>query len=184
MERNLKEALKHRRSYYALDSQSPISDEQIEEIIRFAVAQTPSAFNSQSTRLVLLLGEHHRKLWKLVKETLKKIISEAAYEATEAKVDKSFLAGYGTVLFYEDQTIVESLQKAFPLYQDKFPEWSEHTSAMHQLVVWTMLENAGFGASLQHYNPLIDLAVQAEWRLPEHWRLIAQMPFGTPLCSR
>ena len=61
MERNLKEALKHRRSYYALDSQSPISDEQIEEIIRFAVAHTPSAFNSQSTRLVLLLGEHHRK---------------------------------------------------------------------------------------------------------------------------
>lgn len=181
MERNLKEALKHRRSYYALDSQSPISDEQIEEIMRFAVAHTPSAFNSQSTRLVLLLGEHHRKLWKLVKETLKKIISEAAYEATEAKVDKSFLAGYGTVLFYEDQTIVESLQKTFPLYQDKFPEWSEHTSAMHQLVVWTMLENAGFGASLQHYNPLIDLAVQAEWRLPEHWRLIAQMPFGTPL---
>ena len=183
MERNLKEALKHRSSYYGLDSQSPISDEQIEEIIRFAVAHTPSAFNSQSTRLVLLLGEHHRKLWKLVKETLKKIISEAAYEATEAKVDKSFLAGYGTVLFYEDQTIVESLQKAFPLYQDKFPEWSEHTSAMHQLVVWTMLENAGFGASLQHYNPLIDLAVQAEWRLPEHWRLIAQMPFGTPLTA-
>lgn len=181
MERNLKEALKHRRSYYALSNQSPIPDEQIEEIVRFTVAHTPSAFNSQSSRLVLLLGEQHRKFWNLVKETLKKIISEAAFEATEMKINKSFLAGYGTILFYEDQTVVESLQKAFPLYQDKFPEWSEHTSAMHQLSVWALLEDAGFGASLQHYNPLIDRAVQAEWKLPEHWRLIAQMPFGTPL---
>lgn len=181
MERNLKEALKHRRSYYALSNQSPIPDEQIEEIVRFTVAHTPSAFNSQSSRLVLLLGEQHRKFWNLVKETLKKIISEAAFEATEMKINKSFLAGYGTILFYEDQTVVESLQKAFPLYQDKFPEWSEHTSAMHQLSVWALLEDAGFGASLQHYNPLIDRAVQIEWKLPEHWRLIAQMPFGTPL---
>lgn len=181
MERNLKEALKHRRSYYALSNQSPIPDEQIEEIVRFTVAHTPSAFNSQSSRLVLLLGEQHRKFWNLVKETLKKIISEAAFEATEMKINKSFLAGYGTILFYEDQTVVESLQKAFPLYQDKFPEWSEHTSAMHQLSVWALLEDAGFGASLQHYNPLIDRAVQVEWKLPEHWRLIAQMPFGTPL---
>lgn len=181
MERNLKEALKHRRSYYALNNQSPIPDEQIEEIVRFTVAHTPSAFNSQSSRLVLLLGEQHRKFWNLVKETLKKIISEAAFEATEMKINKSFLAGYGTILFYEDQTVVESLQKAFPLYQDKFPEWSEHTSAMHQLSVWALLEDAGFGASLQHYNPLIDRVIQAEWKLPEHWRLIAQMPFGTPL---
>lgn len=181
MERNLKEALKHRRSYYALSNQSPIPDEQIEEIVRFTVAHTPSAFNSQSSRLVLLLGEQHRKFWNLVKETLKKIISEAAFEATEMKINKSFLAGYGTILFYEDQTVVESLQKAFPLYQDKFPEWSEHTSAMHQLSAWALLEDAGFGASLQHYNPLIDRAVQAEWKFPEHWRLIAQMPFGTPL---
>lgn len=181
MERNLKEAFKHRRSYYALDSRSTVSDEEIEEMVRFAITHTPSAFNSQSTRLVLLLGEHHRKLWNLVKETLRKIISEAAYEATETKINKSFLAGYGTVLFYEDQTIVESLQKAFPLYQDKFPEWSEHTSAMHQFVLWTLLEDAGFGVSLQHYNPLIDLTIQTEWRIPEHWRLIAQMPFGFPL---
>ena len=43
-----------------------------------------------------------------------------------------------------------------------------------------MLEDAGFGVSLQHYNPLIDEAVIAEWGLPENWELIAQMPFGVP----
>lgn len=52
---------------------------------------------------------------------------------------------------------------------------------MHQLALWTLLEEAGFGASLQHYNPLIDKDVRAQWRLPEEWRLIAQMPFGLPL---
>ena len=55
MERNLKEALKHRRSYYAIDNQTTIPDAEIEEILDFAALHTPSAFNSQSTRMVLLL---------------------------------------------------------------------------------------------------------------------------------
>ena len=55
MERNLKEALKHRRSYYAIDNQTTIPDAEIEEILDFAALYTPSAFNSQSTRMVLLL---------------------------------------------------------------------------------------------------------------------------------
>lgn len=181
MERKLKEALAHRRSYYSLTNKSSISDREIEDIVKFAVKHVPSAFNSQSTRLVLLLGEQHVKLWNIVKDTLQKIVSQEAFKATENKIDKSFLAGYGTVLFFEDQTIVEGLQKAFPLYHEKFPVWSEQTSAMHQLAVWTMLEDAGFGASLQHYNPLIDEAVIREWKLPENWILNAQMPFGVPL---
>ena len=149
--------------------------------MKFALTYIPSAFNSQSARLVLLLGENHRKLWEIVKSTLKKIVPEASYEASEHKIDKSFLSGYGTVLFYEDQTVVEHLQKSFPLYGDKFPDWSQQASAMHQLAVWTMLEDAGFGASLQHYNPLIDDEVAATWQLPQSWHLIAQMPFGKPL---
>ncbi len=181
MERSLKEALKLRRSYYAVSNKSLISDEEIENIVKFAVKHVPSAFNSQSTRLVLLLGEQHRKFWDIVKETLRKIVSAEAFKATETKVDTSFKAGYGTVLFFEDRTIVGGLQKAFPLYHEKFPIWSQHTSAMHQLAVWAMLEDAGFGASLQHYNPLVDKAVMAEWKLPENWELVAQMPFGVPL---
>ena len=38
----------------------------------------------------------------------------------------------------------------------------------------------GLGASLQHYNPLIDDEVRRTWNLPGDWMLIAQMPFGTP----
>jgi predicted oxidoreductase (fatty acid repression mutant protein) len=46
-----------------------------------------------------------------------------------------------------------------------------------------MLEDAGMGASLQHYNPIIDDEVRATWNLPEHWKMIAQMPFGIPLAE-
>ena len=181
MERKFKEALAHRRSYYALSNQSLISDEEIENIVKFAVKNTPSAFNSQSTRMVLLLGDQHVKLWNIVKDTLRKIVPTEAFKATKSKIDKSFASGYGSVLFFEDQKVVDELQKSFPLYQEKFPMWSQQTSAMHQLAVWIMLENAGFGASLQHYNPLIDEAVLKEWQLPESWTLNAQMPFGIPV---
>lgn len=180
MERNLKEALKHRRSYYAIASKSLISDAEIEEIIDFAALHTPSAFNSQSARFVLLLGEHHKKLWEIVKETLKKVVAAPAFVTTEAKINKSFASGYGTVLFFNDRIVVEGLQKAYPLYHDKFPEWAMQSAGMQQLAVWTMLEDAGFGASLQHYNPLIDEVVAKEWKLPDSWELLAQMPFGIP----
>lgn len=181
MERTFSEALKHRRTYYSITNQSPVSDQEIESIIEMAVRHVPSAFNSQTTRVVLLLGESHKKLWDIVKETLKKIVPVEAFVKTEEKIDFSFASGYGTVLFFEDQSVVKGLQEAFPLYQENFPGWSLQTSAMHQLAIWTMLEDAGLGASLQHYNPLIDDEVRREWHLPESWRLIAEMPFGLPV---
>ena len=181
MEKNFKETLAARRSYYAITNSSPVSDKEIEDIIVFAANNVPSAFNSQSARIVLLLGEHHKALWAIVKETLKKIVPESVYSKTEQKVDKSFAAGYGTILFFEDYAVVEQLEKDFPLYKDNFKGWSLEASGMHQLAVWTMLESVGFGASLQHYNPLIDEEVRNKWNLPPTWKLISQMPFGKPL---
>ena len=172
MEKKCEEIFEHRRSYYALTGQSPVTDAQIEETVRFVLKHTPSAFNSQTTRLVLLLHEHHA--------ALRAIVAEEAFARTEEKIGRSFAAGYGTVLFYEDTAAVRALQQRFPQYAGNFPVWLEHTSAMHQLMLWTLLEQAGFGASLQHYNPLIDKEVRSEWHLPEEWRLIAQMPFGLP----
>ena len=79
----LKEALAHRRSYYAITNKSLITDNEIEDIVKFAVKNVPSAFNSQSTRVVLLLGEQHLKLWNIVKDTLRKIVPEGAFNRTE-----------------------------------------------------------------------------------------------------
>jgi len=180
MKTDLREAIQHRRSYYSISNQSPVSDGEIQEILSFAVTNVPSAFNSQSTRVVLLLKEQHTKLWSIVKETLRKIVLSESFGATEQRIN-SFSAGYGTILYFEEQNIIKSLQEKFPSYAGNFPLWSEQTSAMHQFAIWTLLESTGFGVSLQHYNPLIDEEVKQTWKLPESWRLVAQMPFGKPI---
>ena len=172
-------ALKDRRSYYGISKEAVVSDSRIQEVINEAVKHTPSAFNSQSARVVVLLGEQHDKLWNITKETLRKIVPADNFASTEEKMN-AFGSGYGTVLFFEDQSVVEGLQKQFELYKDNFPIWSQHSSGMLQFVVWTALENEGFGATLQHYNPLIDEEVQQTWNVPSSWKLIAQMPFGKP----
>ncbi|MFZ0446309.1 MAG: nitroreductase family protein [Bacillus sp. (in: firmicutes)] len=172
-------AIKTRRSYYSINSEPIISDEKIQELINQAVLHTPSPMNSQSSRVVLLLGGNHKKLWNITTETLRKIVPAENFELTEKKMI-SFGSGYGTVLFFEDQEVIESLQKKLELYKENFPRWSEHTSGMLQYIVWTSLEQEGFGASLQHYNPLIDDEVKSEWDIPSSWKLIAQMPFGKP----
>lgn len=51
---------------------------------------------------------------------------------------------------------------------------------MLQYIIWTSLQIEGFGVSLQHYNPLIDDEVKKEWKVPDSWKLIGQMPFGKP----
>lgn len=174
------ETVKSRRTYYQISKEVAVSDEKIEEIITEAVKHSPTAFNSQGGRVVLLLAAQHDKLWDITKETLRKIIPADKFTLTEEKID-SFKKGYGTVLYFEDQSVVESLQKKFPFYKDNFPIWSQQSSGMLQYIIWTALEEEGLGASLQHYNPLIDDAVKEEWEISDTWKLIGQMPFGQPI---
>ncbi|WP_342481750.1 nitroreductase family protein [Paenibacillus sp. FSL L8-0340] len=177
MSKNFLEAVKERRSIYALSKETPISDTQIKEIVEAAVLHSPTSFNSQSSRAVVLLGDKHDKLWDITTETLRKIVPAEQFEGTAQKL-ASFKAGYGSVLFFEDQTVVKSLQENFSLYADNFPVWSNQSSGILQFVVWTAFAEAGLGASLQHYNPLIDDEVKTTFDIPAEWKLIAQMPFG------
>lgn len=175
------EAITLRRTYYNIGKDDNLNPTEIEQVIKTALSTTPSAFNIQSTRIVLLLGNHHAHLWEIVKQTLKEIVPPERFERTEQKINNDFAAGSGTILFFEDGDLVKVQKRTMPTYADKADEYSTQTSAMHQFVVWTMLRQLGYGASLQHYNPLIDKAVTHEWRLPESWQLMAQMPFGIPL---
>ncbi|WP_251861677.1 nitroreductase family protein [Clostridium sp. Marseille-Q2269] len=182
MKKDFYEAIEQRRTFYGISKEQVVSDDRIKEIIEHAVKHTPSAFNSQSTRVVLLLGNEHDKLWNITKESLRKIVPEDRFQSTEKKID-SFGNGYGTILYFEDMNIIEDLQKQFPSYKDNFPIWSQQTSGMHQLVIWTSLEIEGFGVSVQHYNELIEEDVKKQWSIPEKWKFIAQMPFGKPITN-
>jgi len=181
MEKKFFEAVKMRRSHYGLTKEKIVSEEKILEIVEETLTHTPSAFNSQSSRIVVLFDGQSDRLWNIVKEELKKIVSEKAFQKTEEKIDGSFKSGYGTILFFEDMAIVEGLQERFPRYKDNFPVWSDHSAGMHQYVIWTALSAEGLGASLQHYNPVIDETVRKEWSIPDKWKLLAQMPFGKPV---
>lgn len=92
-------AVKDRRSYYSLEATSPISDAKIEEIVRQTLLHTPSTFNSQSTRLVLLLGSEHTKLWRdIVKPSVKAVMPADFWAPTEQKLT-GFQNSYGTVYY-------------------------------------------------------------------------------------
>ncbi len=179
MKKDFLEAMVDRRSYYGISREAVVSDERIVEIVNHVVKHTPSAFNSQSARVVLLLGGKHDRLWDITMEALRKIVPPEHFGNTENKIN-SFKSGYGTALFFDDTDVTKALQEQFALYKDNFPVWAQQANGMNQFALWTALEIEGFGASLQHYNELIEESVKKEWALPASWKLIAQMPFGKP----
>ncbi len=73
------------------------------------------------------------------------------------------------ISFYEDQDVVSGLQEQMPNYYDNFAIWSTQTNAMHQFAIWTALATKGIGASLQHYNPLVDETTSKEFNIPKSW---------------
>ena len=172
------ESLRKRRSQYSLGKQVTQSPAEIEALVKDVIRWSPSSFNSQSSRAVILFGAESEKFWALTREALRPLVPAEAFGATEGKL-ASFAAGVGTVLFFEDQDVVKGLQEQFALYADNFPVWSEHSTGIAQVATWTALAEAGIGASLQHYNPVVDEAVAREWSIPDSWKLRAQMPFGS-----
>ncbi|SSY81128.1 nitroreductase family protein [Alysiella crassa] len=173
----LQQAAETRRSLYVLNKELPVSTDDIVQIVEHAVKYTPSSFNSQSTRTVVLFGAEHEKLWDIAINELRKIVSAEKFEPTESKLNM-FKAAAGSVLFFEDQTVIESLQAQFPPYAGNFPVWADHADAMVQYAIWTTLAAAGVGANLQHYNPVIDEEVAKTWGIPANWTLRAQLVFG------
>lgn len=171
-------AYKQRRTQYALNSELPMDRNAIEALIKDVIREAPSAFNSQSSRAVIVFGDESARFWNgLVADALRPLVPADAFQTTAEKL-ASFAQGAGTILFFEDQNVVKGLQEQFPLYADKFPEFAANSAGMAQFAVWTALAHKGVGASLQHYNPVIDATVQENYKVPASWQLSAQMPFG------
>ncbi|MGP5133435.1 nitroreductase family protein [Psychrobacter cibarius] len=173
----LQQAFDERRSIYALGNELPVEPQAIVNMAERVLLHTPSAFNSQSSRLVVLFGAEHQKLWDIAEEKLRAAVGDGDFSGTKQKLD-GFRASAGTVLFYEDKNVTESLQEQFALYADRFPVWAQQTSAMHQYAMWTELRTLNVGANLQHYNPLVDEDAAKAYAIPDSWELVAQMPFG------
>lgn len=178
------EVAKARRTYYKLGRNSPVPDSEVVELVNQAILHIPSSFNTQSTRVVVALHGDHEKVWDIAADAFKPLVASGAVpqetfdNQTKPKLD-GFKAAYGTILFYEDPAHVKPYAEKFPAFGDKFPQWAEHSNAMHQWFLWAGLETLGFGANLQHYNPLIDAEISKAFDVPSDWQLKAQLVFGS-----
>ncbi|NLJ94622.1 MAG: nitroreductase family protein [Clostridiaceae bacterium] len=162
--------LKPRRSYYSLNDQTDVKNETIIKTIQEVTALVPDAFDMKSQKVLVVLGDKHKELWDLI------------YDVFDGKVAREkidmFKAGVGTVLFFVDKNIVDTLANQFSNYAENFKPWALQSNGMLQINIWTALRELGLGANLQHYNPVIDDKVKEMFDLSEDSVLLAQMVFG------
>lgn len=182
MELNTIKNLKKRRSYYKLDKNVNVSNEDIKSLVKDVFLYSPSPYNAQNSKAVILLNQEHDYLWgKIVMETLReKVNDDERFKRTESKIN-SFKNAYGTVLIFEDIDELKELQEKFPSYHDTFIEWFDHSSGIVTQGLWVGLRELGLGANLQHYNPIIDDEVKEKWNIPKFWALKSQLVFGNIL---
>lgn len=169
--------IKQRRSVYDLHKHLPISEKKLMRILEEVITESPTAFNMQSSQVIVLLDGQHERLWNIVTKTLKEVVPSEKFEPTQKKMDM-FTNAKGTLLFFENTQIIEQLKKEYPVYKDKFDDFALRSMGILQGNIWNALAEAEIGASLQHYNPLIDKAIKEEWDIPEHYELSSQMVFG------
>ena len=163
-------SLEKRRTYYNINKDLPVSEREIEEKIKEVTELVPDAFNMKSARVVVLFGEEHDKLWD-------EVHNEFDGQVPREKID-SFKAGAGTILYLYDEKTVKKMQEDFSTYADNFPVWANQANGMLQISIWSLLRELNIGASLQHYNPVIDEKVKELFDISKEYKLLAQMPFG------
>ncbi|GLB46452.1 oxidoreductase [Philodulcilactobacillus myokoensis] len=179
MKKTLLDLEKRRRTIYGLGRHLNVDQNQLAQFIFDSIKWTPSPFNNQTTRAVVLFNKQHEKLWDIVADVLKNKIGDERFEkGTKAKID-SFRNAYGSVLFFTDTSIVDDFKKKFPSFAGNFRDWSEQAQGNAQYAVWTGLAENGIGANLQHYNPIIDDKVAKAFDIPSNWNLRGQMNFGS-----
>ena len=172
------DSLSRRRSIYML-GKLPVSAENcIEETIKDCLTHCPTPFNAQSARIIVLLGNYHQQLWQKVLAAMQKILNNTQLQSSKIRIER-FAAAHGTILFYEDKKIIANLKKQFPLYKNNMNVWAQQANGMLQYMIWQALSENDVGASLQHYNELIESEVMSWLDLPKTWQMIAQMPFGS-----
>lgn len=96
------QAAQARRSIYKLGRASTVPNSKIEELVNAAIANVPSSFNTQSTRLVVLLHEEHVSLWDMTIGIFQALVaagtvSEDVFQGHTLPKLQNLKAAYGTV---------------------------------------------------------------------------------------
>lgn len=170
--------IEKRRSIYALGTDSEYSKKDIENRIREVVKQVPSAFNSQTTRIVVLFDNANDKFWNHIYDVQKNVLEGEMWDMMSG-VMTGAKNGIGTVLFFEDKETVEKM----PAQGARQEAYKQNNNANAQYAVWLALAEMNLGASLQHFNvgyeQGFDKGTKEMFNLPESYEMLAQMPFGS-----
>ena len=172
------ELAEDRRTIYALGKNTDLSQEEIEEQIRKVVKQVPTAFNSQTTRVVVLFDEANEKFWDHIYDVQKDVIQGEMWDMMSG-VMVGAKDAVGTVLFFEDLDAVEQM----PAQGVREEAYKQNNNANAQYALWLAFREMNLGASLQHfnvgYNHGFDKGTKEMFDLPESYEMLAQMPFGS-----
>ena len=167
-----------RRSIYALGTNSEYSKKEITDRIRKVVKQVPSAFNSQTTRVVVLFDEANNKFWDHIYNVQKDILEGDMWDMMSGIITGA-KSGIGTVLFFEDLDAA----KKMPTQGTRTEAYKQNNNANAQYAVWLALAEMDLGATLQHFNvgyeQGFDKVTREMFNLPETYEMIAQIPFGS-----
>ncbi|KAG9197091.1 hypothetical protein G6514_002455 [Epicoccum nigrum] len=170
-------AVANRHSNYNLLNESPIPNTRILDIVQRALAHGPSPFNVRSARCLVLFNNHHTELWQHAYNATERA-KPAALALLGPKI-KGYQAAYGTVLFFDDADASLALSPRFRALYKQFPEWEEHSSGMHQYIVWTALAAEGLGCNLQHYQSAIGPYLREKYGIEDAWKCKAQLVIGS-----
>lgn len=173
------ELLESRRSVYNLGKETDLSQEEIVTGIRHAVHNTPSAFNSQTSRVVVLFDEAKTKFWDHVYETQKDLLPEQSKDFLLGAIENARDEALGTALVFEDHEALDQM----PSNETRTNVYKDQNSAMVHYAIWLRLKELNLGASLQHFNLGYEQGFDAETRklfdLPDTYELVAELPFGS-----
>lgn len=162
-----------RRTIYALKPEFPANFKvaDLQAIIQAIVKETPTAFNSQCNRAVILTGATHKSVW----DSVTKAIDSPDGQRRPASVRDEAVS---SIIFFTDDKVTETLQEQFPAFASAFPSFADHSSGAAQITSWTAVEEAGLGGHLQHYNGYIKAALGD--KIPQNWTVQAQLCVGVP----
>ncbi|VEU76477.1 nitroreductase family protein [Mycoplasmopsis columboralis] len=161
--------LKQRRSVFDINKDASLSKNEIVKMLKEIIHVSPTSFNGQSTKVVLLWDKESNKLWEHVKEY------------TQGKIAPHKLPGFlnaqGTVLFYVDEEILQPYTQKTQLPYQEVLNFAREDSAILQVNVWNALTELNLGANLQHYNDAVNDYFKNNPKFSK-LKLLGQMPFG------
>lgn len=169
--------LEKRRSTYMMSANTDVTEEAIVEALRKNVRQVPTAYNSQTTRYVVVFGDANKKLWEHIYDVQKDVLDSELWTQVGPVVN-SYKDVKGTVIFFEDHNALENI----PSPGNSRNIYKQNNAGNGQLVTWLTLAELGLGATLNHFNigfeQGFDSKIREFFNLPDTYEMTAQMPFG------